>query len=110
MKKINSRAKGHTFETTIAQELRDMGYDCVTSRSESRRLDDAGVDLVDDTPFYFQLKRVEKLRPVDMILDAMPDKKVRVVLSKRSRKDAVISMRWDDFKKLMLENKSAQNL
>ena len=102
MTKINSRAKGHQFERKIAEELREMGYDAVTSRSESRRLDDAGVDLVDDTAFYFQLKRVEALRPVDDILASMPADKTRVVLHKRSHKQAVVSMSWEDFKKLCL--------
>ena len=101
---INSRAKGHQFEIRIAQELREMGYDCVTSRSESRRLDDAGVDLVDDTPFYFQLKRTERLVDLNGTLASMPKEKTPVVLHKKSRKPALVTMSWEDFKRLHLSH------
>ena len=100
---INGRQKGHKFEQDFAQRLRTLGYQAVTSRSESRNLDDKGVDLVDNTPFYFQLKRCERLKPVDDILTCMPDDKVRVVVSKRSRKDAVVSMLLEDFEELLLK-------
>ncbi len=106
MKLINAKAKGNAFEVLIAQELRDLGYKAVTSRFESKSLDDQGVDLVDDTDFYFQLKRVEALRPCDDILVSMPKDKTRTVIHKRSQKPAVVSMLWTDFKALMLAGKS----
>ena len=53
-----SRARG------VARELRDMGFaNVVTSRAESKRMDDMKVDLIDPTgllPFYAQLKRTSK--------------------------------------------------
>ena len=106
MKLINAKAKGNAFEVLIAQELRDLGYQAVTSRFESKSLDDQGVDLVDNTDFYFQLKRVEALRPVDDIIASMPKTKTRVVLHKRSQKPAMVSMTWTDFKRLLLEVKT----
>lgn len=42
------RDKGNAYERQIASELRSMGYHYVTSRSESKRMDDLGVDLVPD--------------------------------------------------------------
>lgn len=54
------RNKGHRYETKIAQELRNLGFiDVVTSRSESKSMDDKKVDLVDRSgklPCYIQLK------------------------------------------------------
>lgn len=54
------RNKGHRYETKIAQELRKLGFtDVVTSRSESKSMDDKKVDLVDRSgklPCYIQLK------------------------------------------------------
>lgn len=54
------RNKGHRYETKIAQELRDLGFtEVVTSRSESKSMDDKKVDLVDRSgrlPCYIQLK------------------------------------------------------
>lgn len=55
-----SRNKGHGFELQILHELTDMGYEGLyTSRSESRRLDDAKIDLADTKnvlDFYVQCK------------------------------------------------------
>lgn len=56
----NNRNRGHNYERTIAQELRDLGYTQVcTSRSESKSMDDKKVDLIDPEgklEFYPQLK------------------------------------------------------
>jgi len=51
-----NRSAGLNFERQIARELKDMGYDAVTSRYESKRLDDAGVDLVTNFPLAPQMK------------------------------------------------------
>ena len=98
----NGRNKGHGFERKIMSELKELGYDCLTSRNESKRLDDAGVDLVDSTPFYFQLKKTERLPNLDNIIKAMPKEKVRTILHAKNNQDALITMRWEDFKTLLL--------
>lgn len=57
----NNRRRGNTYETKIAKELRELGYDqVVTSRSESKSMDDKKIDLIDPTqklPFYPQIKK-----------------------------------------------------
>ena len=45
--KSYSRTKGHKFEQKIAKELRELGFNVVTSRSESKSMDDNKVDLID---------------------------------------------------------------
>lgn len=68
----NSRSRGNAYERRIAQELRDLGFTgIVTSRSESKRMDNAKVDLIDTehklkcllqlkltqaTPNYFKIR------------------------------------------------------
>ena len=68
----SARRKGHEFERKIAQELRDLGFSgIVTSRSESKSMDDKKVDLIDTehklncllqlkstqaTPNYFKIR------------------------------------------------------
>lgn len=68
----NSRSRGNAYERLIAQELRDLGFPgVVTSRSESKRMDNAKVDLIDTehklkcllqlkltqaTPNYFKIR------------------------------------------------------
>jgi hypothetical protein len=102
---INSRQKGHAFELWFCKRLRELGFEAVTSRSESRRLDALKVDTVDNTPYYWQLKRLEKLGQVDTLLQSMPDNKPRVVLSKRSHKPAVVHMLYEDFEAILLGQK-----
>ena len=102
-KKIDSRQKGHDFERKFAEYLRIYGYDAVTSRSESRRLDDAGVDMVDNTKFYFQLKAVERMtKSYHEILKNMPKEKIPVVVHKRNNKGTTVTMMLEDFANLNL--------
>lgn len=68
----NTRAnkrRGNKFECKIVKELKELGFDVVTSRSESKNLDDKKVDIFDkenilpyiqtkltqSTPNYFQI-------------------------------------------------------
>ena len=56
-----NRNRGHSYETKIARELRELGFQgVVTSRSESKRMDDNKVDLIDTEnklPVFIQLKK-----------------------------------------------------
>lgn len=60
----NSRQRGNNYERQIAKELREIGYTgVVTSRSESKALDNMKVDLTDTTgllPCNIQLKKTIK--------------------------------------------------
>ena len=56
-----NRQRGNEYERRIAKELNDLGFNVVTSRSESKRADDNKVDLIDlsnKLPVQLQLKRV----------------------------------------------------
>ncbi len=57
-----NKAKGNEYERKIAQELRDLGFSgVVTSRSESKAMDNNKVDLIDKNnqlPCFIQLKKV----------------------------------------------------
>lgn len=69
----NSRSRGNAYERRIAQELRELGFPgVVTSRSESKSMDNAKVDLIDtehklkcllqlkltqSTPNYFKIRK-----------------------------------------------------
>lgn len=61
----NSRARGVAYEQKIAKELRELGFlNVVTSRAESKLMDDKKIDLVDPTDqlfFYSQLKKTIKI-------------------------------------------------
>lgn len=56
-----NRQRGNEYERRIAKELNDIGFQVVTSRSESKRMDDNKIDLIDlsnKLPVQLQLKRV----------------------------------------------------
>lgn len=60
----NNRNRGHNYERLIAEELRELGFPgVVTSRSESKSMDDKKVDLIDtENKLFFnpQLKATIK--------------------------------------------------
>lgn len=80
----NNRNRGNAYERRIAQELRDLGYEgVVTSRNESKSMDDKKVDLIDPTgklPFYPQLKATIKTPDYFAIKKACPLKDKPFVL------------------------------
>lgn len=55
-----NRTRGHDFERAIVSELKDIGYTgCVTSRSESKSMDDKKIDIIDTEnklPCHIQAK------------------------------------------------------
>lgn len=61
--KANKR-RGSDYERQIAKELRELGYSgVVTSRSESKKMDDMKIDLLDTKnilPCHIQTKRTIK--------------------------------------------------
>jgi hypothetical protein len=51
----NNKRRGSDYERQIAKELRELGYtEVVTSRSESKAMDDAKIDLIDNQHNFFQ--------------------------------------------------------
>ena len=74
-----NKAKGNEYERKIAQELRDLGFTgVVTSRSESKAMDNNKVDLIDkdnllpcsiqlkktvNTPQYFKIREESTVDP-----------------------------------------------
>lgn len=55
-----NKQRGNEYERRIANELNELGFNMVTSRSESKRTDDNKVDLIDlsnKLPCAIQLKR-----------------------------------------------------
>ena len=101
---INARNKGSAYERKLAKEFRELGYtECRTSREVSKIRDNMGVDLCGVPDFNVQAKAVENLGSVHMILKSMPEEVgvTNVVFHKRNRKGEVVSMKKEDFYKLI---------
>ena len=73
-----NRTAGHAYERQILRKLKELFPDIVTSRSESRRTDDAGVDFCFTKPFNFQCK-LSINKPSYDVLERMPEGKNVVI-------------------------------
>ena len=96
---MKSRAKGINYELQIINKFKKKGWTgACSSRSESKRLDDAGVDICFTDPFNVQCKAVENLGSAHATLAKMPDdSNLNVVFHKRNRQGTVVSMSEEDF-------------
>ena len=97
MSGLSSRRKGHQFERDVVQLLRGIGYEAITSRVESKALDDAGVDIYTDAPYNIQCKYTDKAPSYHRLLNEMPTDKAPVVFHKRARLGTVVVIRLEDF-------------
>ena len=100
---INPRKKGHAYERDVRDFFIKLGWPtCVTSRLESKRADDAGVDLCFTDPFNVQAKAVENLGSIHAVLDRMPvDSNLNVVFHKKNRQGTIVAMKQHDFEKIV---------
>lgn len=99
----NARAKGNQYELATIKKLKELGWtEACSSRSESKRLDDKGVDICYTPPLNIQCKAVERLGSYHSILDSMPDdKNFNIIFHKRNRQGTVVAMTEEDFFKLL---------
>ena len=51
-----NKQAGSKWELDIVHTLKDMGYEAVTSRQESRSADARGIDIISDYPYNIQAK------------------------------------------------------
>ena len=85
-----SKAKGSKFELEIVHKLRTIGYpNCTTSRAQNRMLDNAKIDICDDTlPCYIQAKYTQNLPNYFTIKESCPlDSKPFCLAWKKAGKD-----------------------
>jgi hypothetical protein len=110
---VNGRNKGNTYERSLAQLFRELGFTCTTSRYSSKELDDKKVDLC-GLPINVQAKAVERLGCMHRVLAEMPvDEKVNVVFHKKNRKGTICCLTEKDFLKifkLLKDNNLIENL
>ena len=91
-----NRTAGHNYERQIVKELKERGYSAVTSRAESRNMDNRGVDIFTDLnnlegkelPVHIQCKNKTNQFNVGDILgsDALPTNKPTVIFHKKTKK------------------------
>ena len=105
---IHAKNKGNKFELDSCRILHELGYTAVSARSESKRLDDLGCDIVDNSPYSIQCKAVERLNMSNhALLNGMKDNglPMPVVFHKRNRKGVVVTMLLEDWLKMVKQIK-----
>lgn len=112
-KRINGKKKGNAYELKIIGEILHWYENAVSSRSESKRLDDAGVDICYTPGLNIQCKAVEQSINNHDILNNMPQQKgvLNVVVHKRCRQGCTITLSKSDFYLLwdmVMKNKSKE--
>ena len=73
-----NRTAGHAYERKTLAKLKPIFPDIVTARSESRRLDDSGVDFAFTDDYNFQCK-LSITKPSYDVLERMPEGKNVVI-------------------------------
>ena len=93
-----SKQKGNNYEVQIAKELAYCGYpNVVTSRSESKRMDDNKVDLIDKDgrlPINIQLKKTQNIPSYFKISEECPlkDKPFCLIWNAQKLKEGQINI------------------
>lgn len=109
-KASQSKRKGNAYELKIIHELTDLGFEgLVSSRSESKRLDDAKIDIADTLgvlDFYGQCKRTKNTPNIETISEACPFKDKPLVIfwnkeSDRQQNNEYVFMPKEYFYKLL---------
>jgi len=81
-----NRTAGHNWEREVIKDLKKVGFqDAVSSRYESKRADDAGVDIVGTGPFNIQCKNESKRPDYHKLITEMPAG-INMVLHKYTKK------------------------
>lgn len=85
-----NRTAGHNFERKVVNDLKLRGYDsAVSSRFESKKLDDSGVDICNTSPFDIQCKNMQGNIDYQKFLEEIDPPEgfnIRVLLHKKTKK------------------------
>lgn len=112
-----NRNAGNGYERLIVNELKGEGYeDVVTSRAESRNMDNKGVDIFGASlPVHIQCKNSKSWQDLHKLLtsELLPDDKPTVVFHRKTKKANTrfvtqgdyVSMKKEDFYELLKQLK-----
>ena len=78
-----SRNKGSAFEAEVVNKLKELGYDVCRSAGESKKLDNAKVDIAGDCEFAIQCKNTQNLPNYFKIRENCPDSRPLALLWKK---------------------------
>lgn len=92
-----NRTYGHNFEREICKELKPIFFNIKTSRYGSKEMDDKGVDLINTSPYAFQLKAGIQTPNFEKIFDNMDTDEIKVIVWKKRNKGRYVILEWERF-------------
>lgn len=111
----NNRTAGNNYERQIVNELKELGFDAVTARAESRNMDAKKVDVFGkNLPIHIQCKNSKDNFKVSAYFeeneDIFPGDKPVVIFHKKTKKankkfikeGEYVYMKKEDFYKLLV--------
>lgn len=87
-----NRTAGHTLERKVVNDFKAIGYTtAISSRMESKRKDDAGIDICNTDPFAIQCKNMKGNIDYAAILDDMEveENQIKVLIHQKTKKAKV---------------------
>jgi hypothetical protein len=106
-----NRTAGHNWERDVVKHLHEIGFtDAVTSRMESKSMDDSGIDICNTPGFNIQCKSSTNTPNYHELLGSMPDDGIRAVFHRKTVKSKggrfipkgeYVTVRFEDFLQLM---------
>jgi len=87
-----NRTSGHNFERVIVKDMKELGFNVVTARSESRSMDNKQVDIFsplgveNPLPFYIQCKNSKNKPKYQELLEDMPQDRIPVIFHRQTHK------------------------
>lgn len=98
-----NRDRGNSYELSVIKRIRHIYPDAVSSRSESKNLDNKQVDICYTGNFHIQCKLMAT-KPDYKILDEMPQDKIPVIFHKYTRKGKVNFITQGEYAILKLDD------
>lgn len=114
MAKNRNRTAGHNYELEVIKSLKHLYPDAVSSRSESKNLDNKQVDICYTGTYHIQCKNMTTKPDYHVILNEMPKDKVPIIFHKKTKKKEggtnfisqgeYVIMKAEDFIRLLEKN------
>ncbi len=104
-KRINVRAKGHTFERYIAAAMRMIGYDKAHRQLEFQINNALGIDIAGTGRYKIQCKKTKKYVPMSTINEVkFKDDEIPVLIAAADGLRPLVTMHFEDWLSLVSGN------
>ena len=110
-KRINVRAKGHTWERYIANLFKAIGYSKAHRQLEFQINNALGIDIAETGRYKIQCKKTAKYVPMNTINEVKhKGDEIPILIAAGNSEPPLVTMHLHDFLELVSNNISDQNV